>query len=143
MNLVKNIIENNIIEAKKSIIDRLNEIAFNRLKEAKIYIAADRFEPVNESKNSNLIKMGRVTRIRRRIRRNARGQIYVQKNSSRSNIRGYRVSGNTIRRIPATELMKRRRLLKRSWQTSRRAKLRRSLMKRKISMRRRTSLGLR
>jgi hypothetical protein len=33
--------------------------------------------------------------------------------------------------------------LKRSWKTTRRAKLRRSLLKRKLSMRRRSSMGLR
>ena len=87
--------------------------------------------------------MGRITKIRRRIRRNAKGRIVVQKNRKRSGIKGYRMVGNTVRRIPAAQRLKKARLLKRSWKTTRRAKLRRTLLKRKLSMRRRSSLGLR
>ena len=86
--------------------------------------------------------MGRVKKIRRRIRRNAKGRIVVQKNRRRSAIKGYRISGNTVRRIPATTRLRKARLLKRAWKTTRRAKLRRSLIKRRMSMRRRGSLGL-
>jgi hypothetical protein len=78
----------------------------------------------------NVVKIGRVKRIRRRIRRDAKGRITVQRNRIRSGIKGYRATGKA-------------RLLKRSWKTTRRAKLRRSQLKRKLSMRRRASLGLR
>jgi hypothetical protein len=100
-------------------------------------------EVLDEKRNPNIIKMGRVTKIRRRIRRNAKGKIVVQKNRKRSGIKGYRISGNTVKRIPATERLRKARLLKRSWKTTRRAKIRRTLLKRKLSMRRRASLGLR
>jgi hypothetical protein len=97
---------------------------------------------IDEARNPNLIKMGRITKVRRRIRRNAKGRIVVQKNKRRSGIKGYRIAGNTVRRIPANVRLRKARLLKRSWKTTRRAKLRRSLLKRKMSMRRRSSLGL-
>ena len=101
-------------------------------------------EELDEVKrNTNIIKMGRINKIRRRVRRNAKGKIVVQKNVRKSGIKGYRISGNTVRRIPATARLKKARLLKRSWKTTRRAKLRRTLLKRKMSMRRRSSLGLR
>jgi hypothetical protein len=87
--------------------------------------------------------MGRIQKIRRRIRRNKKGKIVVQKNVRRSGIKGYRMSGNTVKRIPAIERIRKARLLKRSWKTTRRAKLRRTLLKRKMSMRRRASMGLR
>jgi hypothetical protein len=93
-------------------------------------------------RNPNIIKMGRIKKIRRRIRRNAKGRIVVQRNARRSGIKGYRISGNTVKRIPATERLRKARLLKRSWKTTRRAKLRRTLLKRKMSMRRRASMGL-
>lgn len=93
--------------------------------------------------NSNIIRMGRVQKIRRRIRRNAKGRIVVQKNVRRSGVKGYRVSGNTVQRIPAAQRIQKARLLKRSWKTTRRAKIRRTLMKRKMSMQRRKSMGLR
>ncbi len=46
--------------------------------------------------------MGRITKIRRRIRRNKKGRIVVQRNVRKSGIKGYRISGNTVKRIPAT-----------------------------------------
>ena len=146
MNLIDLIIAGKLDEAKKCCCDRLKEITAKRLAEAKRYVEADMFEEVeelDEKRNPNLVKMGRITKIRRRIRRNAKGRIVVQKNRRRSGIKGYRISGNTVKRIPATERLRKARLLKRSWKTGRRAKLRRSLLKRKILMRRRASLGLR
>ena len=139
------ILENKLSEAKDKIIERLNNIAAKKLEEAKKYIASDMYEEIeiDEAANRNIIKMGRISKIRRRIRRNAKGRIVVQKNRRRSGIKGYRIVGNTVRRIPAAQRLRKARLLKRSWKTTRRAKLRRSLLKRKLSMRRRTSMGLR
>jgi hypothetical protein len=121
-------------------MNRLNEIASQRLKEAKNYVVEDMLE---EASNPNIIKQGRIQKIRRRIRRNKAGRIVVQKNRRRSGIKGYRIAGNRVVRISATTRLRKARLLKRSWKTTRRAKLRRSLLKRKLSMRRRTSMGLR
>ena len=147
MNFIKLLAENKLEEAKQSIFERLNEIVAQRLQEAKRYVQADVFEEVEEldeaKRNPNLVKMGRITKIRRRIRRNAKGRIVVQKNRRRSGIKGYRIKGNTVRRISATDRLHKARMLKRSWKTTRRAKLRRSLLKRKISMNRRKSMGLR
>lgn len=149
-NILSIIIQNKLIEAKDAINLYLNDITQKRLSEAKLYVAADMAENFKElesiitesGKNANIVKMGRVTKIRRRIRRNAKGKIVVQRNVKKSGIKGYRISGSTVKRIPAFERMKKARLLKRSWKTSRRAKLRRTLLKRKMSMRRRSSLGI-
>jgi hypothetical protein len=146
MNFVTSLIENKLDEAKDTLRSRLNEIVFKRLQEAKRYVAADMLEEIeqlDEAGNANIIKMGRINKIRRRIRRNAKGKIVVQKNVRKSCIKGYRISGNTVKRIPATVRLKKARLLKRSWKTTRKAKLRQTLLKRKLSMRRRSSLGLR
>ena len=146
MRFVDLILSNKLDEAKDILRSRLDEIVSKRLQEAKRYVAEDMLEEVeelDEAGNPNIIKMGRVNKIRRRIRRNAKGRIVVQKNVRKSGIKGYRISGNTVRRIPATARLKKARLLKRSWKTTRRAKLRRTLLKRKMSMRRRSSLGLR
>jgi hypothetical protein len=151
MSVIKKILENKLIEAKKEIYDHLNKIVSKRLSEAKKYIASDMLEIIEvldeaaPKRNPNIIKMGKVQRIRRRIRRNAKGRIVVQKNARRSSIKGFRIAGkgNVIRRIPTIERLRKARLLKRSWKTTRRAKIRRTLMKRKMSMRRRASIGLR
>lgn len=147
MNFIQKILEHKLDEAKDSLFERLNEIAKQRLVEAKRYVSEDSFEVVEEleeaiKRNPNIVKQGRIQKIRRRIRRNAKGRIIVQKNVKRSAIKGFRVSGNTVKRIPAMERIKKARLLKRSWKTTRKSKLRRTLMKRKMSMRRRASMGL-
>lgn len=145
MSFVKSLIDNKLDEAKEKLFAHLNEIVAKRLAEAKRYVAEDMFiEVLDEAKrNPNIIKQGRIQKIRRRIRRNAKGKIVVQKNIRRSSIKGFRISGNTVKRIPATVRLRKARLLKRSWKTTRRAKLRRTLLKRKMSMRRRSSIGLR
>ena len=145
MNFINKIIEGNFIEAKQELFERLNEIAALRLEEAKKTIASETFEVFNEAvrRNPNIIRMGRIQKIRRRIRRNAKGKIVLQKNVRRSGVKGYRVSGSTLKRIPAAERLRKARKLKQSWKTTRRAKLRRTLMKRKMSLRRRSAMGLR
>jgi hypothetical protein len=145
MNFVDLLFQNRLDEAKDKLGAHLGAITAARLEEAKRYVASDSYEEVeiDEARNPNLVKMGRITKVRRRIRRNAKGRIVVQKNTRRSGIKGYRLSGNTVKRIPATVRLRKARLLKRSWKTTRRAKLRRSLLKRKMSMRRRASMGLR
>lgn len=145
MNFVDLLFQNRLDEAKDKLVAHLGAITAARLEEAKRYVASENYEEVeiDEARNPNLVKMGRITKVRRRIRRNAKGRIVVQKNTRRSGIKGYRLSGNTVKRIPATVRLRKARLLKRSWKTTRRAKLRRSLLKRKMSMRRRASMGLR
>ena len=141
MSFLQKIIEGKLEEAKQELFNRLDEIAARRLDDLKEEIDLTEAVP---KRNPNIIKMGRVQKIRRRIRRNAKGRIVVQKNRRRSGVKGYRIAGkgNVVRRIPAVERLRKQRLLKRSWKTTRRAKLRRTLLKRKLSMRRRASLGL-
>ena len=152
MNFVDLILQNKLDEAKELIFARLDDIASVRLEEAKPYVVDEMFEEIEvdeevleeaaKRRNPNVIKMGRITKVRRRIRRNKKGRIVVQKNVKKSGVKGYRISGNTIKRIPATVRLRKARLLKRSWKTTRKSKLRRTLLKRKMSMRRRKAMGL-
>jgi len=143
MSFVDSIIHKRLDEAKEILFARLDEIVSKRLEEAKRYVAEDTFEFVELEEAGNIVNMGRVQKIRRRIRRNAKGRIVVQKNVRRSSIKGYRISGNTVKRIPATVRLHKARMLKRSWKTTRKSKLRRTLLKRKMSLRRRSSMGIR
>jgi hypothetical protein len=152
MNFVELILQNKLDEAKELIYEKLDEIASYKLEEVKPFVVDEMFEEIEvdeevleeaaKRRNPNIVKMGRVQKIRRRIRRNKKGKIIVQKNVRKSAIKGYRLSGNTVKRIPATVRLRKARLLKRAWKTTRRAKLRRTLLKRKMSMRRRKSMGL-
>lgn len=129
MNFIESIMLGKFDEAKDLIFEKLNTIASEKLEEAK--------------RNPNIIRMGKIQKIRRRIRRNSKGRIIVQKNVRRSGVKGYKISGNTVKRIDAVTRLRKARLLKRSWKTTRKAKLRRTLQKRKLSMQRRKSMGLR
>ncbi len=152
MSFVELILQNRLDEAKELIFERLNDIASIRMEEAKPYIVDAMFEEIEvdeevleeaaKKRNPNIQKMGRITKVRRRIRRNKKGRIIVQRNVRKSGIKGYRISGSTVKRIPATVRLRKARLLKRSWKTTRKSKLRRTLMKRKMSMRRRKAMGL-
>ena len=143
MSVLDSIIHRQLGEAKDIIFARMNELVAKRLSESKRYLVADMFEEVElDEASSNIVKMGRIQKIRRRIRRNKKGRIIVQRNVRRSGIKGYRISGNSVKRITATARIHKARMLKRSWKTTRKSKLRRSLLKRKMSMRRRSSMGI-
>lgn len=140
MNLIDALLSNDIIKFKELVYEQLSIIAVRKLEEEKKEIASAQFEV--DLEEGNIITTGRVQRIRRRIRRNKKGRIAVQRNVRRSAIKGYRLSGNTVRRIPVQQKMHKARMLKRYWKTKGRSKLKRTLMKRKMSMRRRKSMGI-
>ena len=145
MSLVDLIVSGRLVEAKEAVFAILDEMSSERLQEEKIVVGQDTYtlvEEVLDEASTNVIKMGRIKKIRRRIRRNAQGRIVVQKNVRKSAIKGYRVSGNSVKRIPAIQRIQKARKLKRYWQTKGKAKLRRTLLKRKMSIRRRTSMGI-
>lgn len=139
MRLIDLIKENKLAEAKEYIFNRLDELAIQKIEEAETKVFDDL--KLDEA-SRNIIKQGRTLKIRRRIRRNAKGRIIVQRNVRKSAIKGYRLSGNTVKRIPAIERIKKARKLKRYWKTKGKAKLTRTLMKRRMSIRRRKSMGI-
>jgi hypothetical protein len=147
VSLVDLIVSGRLAEAKEIVFARLDVISSERLQEEKVVVASNTYlvveeEQLDEAGSPNVIKMGRIKKIRRRIRRNAKGRIIVQKNIRKSAIKGYRVSGNRVVRIPAIQRINKARKLKRYWKTKGKARLRRTLLKRKMSIRRRTSMGI-
>ena len=140
MNLIDALLSNDVIKFKELVYEQLSIIAARKLEEEKKEIASAQFEV--ELEEGNIITTGRVQRIRRRIRRNKKGRISVQRNVRRSAIKGYRLSGNTVRRIPVQQKMHKARMLKRYWKTKGRSKLKRTLIKRKMSINRRKSMGI-
>ena len=144
MTFVELIARNELVEAKSFIFERLEQMVATRLQAEKVSVADDIYEwGEEELDEANVMRMGRITRIRRRIRRNAKGRIVVQKNVRKSAIKGYRLSGNRVVRIPTIQRLQKSRKLKRYWKTKGKAKLRRTLMKRSMSLRRRKSMGIR
>ena len=143
MNFIELISQNKLSEARDVIFAHMNSIVAKRLEEEKRAIAVDIYDAVEDLVEANIVKQGRIQKIRRRIRRNAKGRIVVQRNVRRSAIKGFRISGNTVKRIPATARIQKARKLKRYWTTKGRARMNRTLLKRKMSMRRRKSMGIR
>lgn len=144
MTFIELIAENRLVEAKSFIFERLEQMIAERLEAKKVAVANDTYEWVEEELDeANVMRMGRITRIRRRIRRNAKGRIIVQKNVRKSAIKGYKLAGNRVVRIPTIQRLQKSRKLKRYWKTKGKAKLRRTLMKRSISLKRRKSMGIR
>ena len=143
MTFVELIAENKLTEAKSFIFERLEQMLAARLEAEKVAVANNTYEWVEEELDeANVMRMGRITKVRRRIRRNAKGRIIVQKNVRNSAIKGYRLAGNRVVRIPTIQRLQKSRKLKRYWKTTGKSKLRRTLMKRKISFKRRTSMGI-
>ena len=143
MNFIELISQNKLSEARDFIFAHMNSVVAKRLEEEKRAISVDIYDAVEDLVEANIVKQGRIQKIRRRIRRNAKGRIVVQRNVRRSAIKGYRISGNTVKRIPATARIQKARKLKRYWKTKGRARMNRTLLKRKMSMRRRKSMGIR
>lgn len=148
MNLIELIAQNKLVEAKELIFNRLNEITATRLAEVKEIVADQQYvevevEELDEAKSTNVQRMGRVTKIRRRIRRNKKGRIIVQRNVKKSAVKGYRISGSKVVRISAMQRINKTRKLKRYWKTKGKARLTRTLLKRKMSNQRRKSMGIR
>jgi len=145
MTLIDLIVQNRLTEAKEIIFNRLDEIAAKHLQEEKAYVASTTYTEVEvdeQLNEANVMRVGRVQKIRRRIRRNKKGQIVVQKNIRKSAVKGFKISGNSVVRIPAIQRIQKSRKLKRYWKTKGKSKLRRTLLKRKMSLRRRTSMGI-
>jgi hypothetical protein len=145
MTLIDLIAQNRLSEAKEIIFNRLDEISAEHLEEEKAYVALNTYTEVivdEQIDEANVVRVGRIKKIRRRIRRNKNNQIVVQRNKRRSTVKGFRISGNSVIRIPAIQRIQKSRKLKRYWKTKGKSKLRRTLLKRKMSLIRRTSMGI-
>ena len=140
MNLIQAIFNDKIDVVKNFITKKIEESLRNHLEEAKQYIATELM--ISERINTNIQRIGKIQRYRKRIRRDPSGKIQIQKNRTRSSMKGYRISGKSVKRITAIQRLSKSMNLRRSWKSKRRSQLRRSLFRRKISMRRRKSLGL-
>jgi len=140
--MIDDIIRQRFEDAKDRIFASLDEMLERKLVALKRTIASDYFEELSEAFNPNRQKVGRIIKIRRRIRRDKKGKIVIQKNKRKSAIKGFRISGNKVVRVSAVSRMKKSRNLKKFWRSTGRSKLRRTLLKRKMSMNRRKAIGL-
>ena len=131
------LLSNNLIEAKRILDERLDELADDALTDVKDDMALEMFDvDLDELEEGNIMKMGRTKMIRVRIRGGK-----IQRRKKLSAVKGYTTRGGKLVRMSPVERRNRKMASRRS-KFKRRAKLRQSLRKRKISLRRRSAMGL-
>lgn len=135
---VSKLLNGNVLEAKEILQKKLDELADEKLTHRKAEIALSMFDVLDEA---NVVKTGRTKVIKVRFRRNAKGRIVVQRRKKLSAVKGYTTRGGKLVRMSPSE-RRNRKLAARKSKFKRRAKLRQSIRKRSITMRRRSSMGL-
>ena len=136
-NFIDAILSNNLIEAKRILDERLDELADDALTDVKEDMALEMFDvDLDELEEGNIMKMGRTKMIRVRIRGGK-----IQRRKKLSAVQGYTTRGGKLVRMSPVERRNRKMASRRS-KFKRRAKLRQALRKRKMSLRRRSAMGL-
>jgi serine/threonine-protein kinase RIO1 len=135
--LIDAIFSNDLLEAKRILDERLDELADDALTDVKDDMALEMFDvDLDELEEGNIMKMGRTKMIRVRIRGGK-----IQRRKKLSAVKGYTTRGGKLVRMSPVERRNRKMASRRS-KFKRRAKLRQALRKRKMSLRRRSAMGL-
>lgn len=130
---VSKLLANNLIEARNVLRERLEELVYEKLDQMKEKLANEICGPLAEA---NVMRMGRTKLIKVRIRKGK-----IQRRKKLSAVKGYTIRGGKLTRMNPMERRHRKLAAKRS-KFKRRAKLRQALRKRRMSLRRRTAMGL-
>jgi hypothetical protein len=118
-----------IAEAKEALVDRIEELIAEKLEQVEVEI-------VDELDEGNIQKMGRTKLIRVRFRKGK-----IQRRVKKSAVPGFTIRGGKLTRMMPQERRNRKMAARRS-KFKRRSKLRQSLRKRQISLRKRKAMGL-
>jgi len=130
---VSKLLSNNLVEARNEIEDKLKKLVDEKLNQLKLRLVAEMYDVVNEG---NVLRMGRTKLVRVRIRKGK-----IQRRKKLSAVQGYTIRGGKMTRMMPLERRNRKMAARRS-KFKRRAKLRQSLRKRRMSLRKRTAMGL-
>jgi len=130
---VSKLLSNNLVEARNEIEDRLKNLVAEKLNQMKLRLTAEMYDVVIEG---NVLRMGRTKMVKVRIRKGK-----IQRRKKVSAIKGYTIRGGKMTRMTPMERRHRKMGAKRS-KFKRRAKLRQSLRKRRMSLRKRSAMGL-
>ena len=129
---VSKLLAGSLVEARELLEDKLDELIEERLTEEKATMALEMFD-LDEG---NIQRMGRMKLVRVRIRKGK-----VQRRRKVSGVKGFTFRGGKMIRMSPMERRNRKMAARRS-KFKRRAKLGQALRKRKMSLRRRSSMGL-
>lgn len=141
---VSKILSNKLVEARNELELRIKNLVEEKINQVKLRVAAEMYEEVGldvdfvteELTEGNIMRMGRSKVIRVRIRNGK-----VQRRKKLSAVKGYTIRGGKMTRMMPAE-RRNRKLASRRSKFKRRAKFRQALRKRKMSLRRRSAMGL-
>lgn len=136
---ITNILEGNGSEVRAVLSNRLDELVEQKIQQVKMRLAAEMFESIEEVlelDEGNVTRMGRTKLVRVRIRNGK-----IQRRKKLSAVPGYTTRGGKLVRMSPTERRHRKMAAKRS-KFKRRAKLKQALRKRRMSLRKRSAMGL-
>jgi hypothetical protein len=129
---VSKLLAGSLVEARELLEDKLDELIEERLTEEKAKMALEMFD----LEEGNIQKMGRMKLVRVRIRKGK-----IQRRRKVSGVKGFTYRGGKMIRMSPME-RRNRKMAARKSKFKRRAKLGQALRKRKMSLRRRSSMGL-
>ena len=129
---VSKLLAGSLVEARELLEDKLDQLIEERLTEEKAKLALEMFD----LEGGNIQRMGRMKLVRVRIRKGK-----VQRRKKVSAVKGFTMRGGRMIRMSPME-RRHRKMAARKSKFKRRAKLGQALRKRKMSLRRRNSMGL-
>ena len=135
MNIVSKLLSDNLVEARNELDTILKGLVKEKLDLLRYRISADLTEAFGLSEG-NVARMGRTKLVKVRIRNGK-----IQRRKKLSAVKGYTIRGGRLTRMSPIERRHRKMAAKRS-KFKRKAKLRQSLRKRRLSDRKRTAMGL-
>lgn len=137
---VSKLLQNKIVEAKEVLNQRIQDLVNERVNQVKLRIAAEMYDDFEveeeEISEANVQKMGRTQLIRVRFRKGK-----IQRRVKKSAVPGFTIRGGRLVRMSPQERRHRKMAARRS-KFKRRSKLRQSLRKRQMSLRKRKAMGL-
>jgi len=126
---ITKLLSNNLVEAQELLEERILEIVDEKLDQIEERLA-------NEIAEGNIQRIGRTKLIRVRFRKGK-----IQRRVKKSAVPGYTFRGGKLTRMSPQERRHRKMAARRS-KFKRRSKLRQSLRKRQMSLRKRKAMGL-
>jgi hypothetical protein len=144
-NFVEKLLSGSNINAREILEQKIRGLIDEKLNQIKVRMTTEMYDEIGVEVDfvtedildeANVQKMGRTKLIRLRIRGGK-----IQRRTKLSAVKGYTIRGGKMIRMSAQERRHRKMAARRS-KFKRRAKLRQSLRKRKLSLRRRKAMGL-
>jgi hypothetical protein len=126
---ITKLLSDNLVEAKEILDKHIQHLFFQKLEQIKERLATELTE-------GNIQKIGRTKLIRVRFRKGK-----IQRRIKKSAVPGYTIRAGRLMRMSAQERRHRKMAARRS-KFKRRSKLKQSLRKRMISLRKRKAMGL-